>query len=68
MCVSRNITQRDEIARVQLDNGVLQEKLINEKRKVALLEVKLVHLSLFASHYYDLTLLECRKSKPIGIR
>ena len=37
----RNITQRDEIARIQLDNGVLQEKLINEKRKVTLLEVKI---------------------------
>ena len=31
--------QNDEIARLQLENGVLQEKLTNEKRKVSLLEV-----------------------------
>ena len=31
--------QNDEIARLQLENGVLQEKFTNEKRKVSLLEV-----------------------------
>jgi hypothetical protein len=32
-------TQNDEIARLQLENGVLQEKITNEKRKVSILEV-----------------------------
>ncbi|CAF1054536.1 unnamed protein product [Rotaria sp. Silwood1] len=31
-------TQNDEIARLQLENGVLQEKIINEKRKISILE------------------------------
>ncbi|CAF2753566.1 unnamed protein product [Rotaria sp. Silwood2] len=31
-------TQNDEIARLQLENGVLQEKIANEKRKVSILE------------------------------
>ena len=35
----RYAAQNDEIARLQLENGVLQEKLTNEKRKVSLLEV-----------------------------
>ncbi|CAF4738018.1 unnamed protein product [Rotaria sp. Silwood2] len=30
--------QNDEIARLQLGNGVLLEKIINEKRKVSILE------------------------------
>ncbi|CAF1143634.1 unnamed protein product [Adineta ricciae] len=34
----RYAAQNDEIARLQLENGVLQEKLTNEKRKVSLLE------------------------------
>jgi hypothetical protein len=35
----RYATQNDEIARLQLENGVLQEKTANEKRKVSILEV-----------------------------
>lgn len=35
----RYVSQNDEIARLQLENGVLQEKLTNEKRKISLLEV-----------------------------
>ncbi|CAF1188763.1 unnamed protein product [Rotaria magnacalcarata] len=31
-------TQNDEIARLQLENNILQEKLTNEKRKVSILE------------------------------
>ncbi|CAM4770282.1 unnamed protein product [Rotaria magnacalcarata] len=34
----RYATQNDEIARLQLENGVLQEKITNEKRKVSILE------------------------------
>ncbi|UJR31047.1 hypothetical protein I4U23_018557 [Adineta vaga] len=34
----RYAAQNDEIARLQLENGVLQEKLTNEKRKVAIFE------------------------------
>ncbi|CAF0849926.1 unnamed protein product [Rotaria sordida] len=30
--------QNDEIARLQLENGVLQEKITNEKRKISILE------------------------------
>ncbi|CAF1398635.1 unnamed protein product [Adineta steineri] len=32
------VAQNDEIARLQLENGVLQEKITNEKRKVSILE------------------------------
>jgi hypothetical protein len=35
----RYAAQNDELARIQLENGVLQEKVINEKRKVSILEV-----------------------------
>ncbi len=35
---------RHKMARLQLENGVLQEKIINEKRKVSILEVNLFHL------------------------
>jgi len=35
----RYAAQNDEIARLQLENGVLQEKFTNEKRKVSILEV-----------------------------
>lgn len=35
----RYATQNDEIARLQLENGVLQEKYTNEKRRVSMLEV-----------------------------
>jgi len=35
----RCVTQNDEIARLQLENNILQEKLTNEKRKVSILEV-----------------------------
>ena len=31
------------MTRLQLENGVLQEKCINEKRKVSILEVNLFH-------------------------
>ncbi|CAF4714581.1 unnamed protein product, partial [Rotaria sp. Silwood2] len=34
----RYAAQNDEIARLQLGNDVLLEKLINEKRKVSILE------------------------------
>mgnify|MGYP006897145959 CR=1 FL=1 len=37
--IIRYAAQNDEIARLQLDNGVLQEKLANEKRKLSMVEV-----------------------------
>lgn len=38
--------QNDEIARLQLDNNILQEKITNEKRKVSILQVE--HLSVYS--------------------
>lgn len=35
----RYAAQNDDIARLQLENGNLQEKYINEKRRVSMLEV-----------------------------
>ena len=32
-------SQKAELARLQLENNILQEKMVNEKRKVAILEV-----------------------------
>lgn len=37
--LDRYAMQNDEIARLQLENGVLQEKFTNERRKVSVLEV-----------------------------
>ena len=37
-------SQTDEIGRLQLENGILQEKIANEKRKVTILEVSLIFL------------------------
>ena len=42
---SRCKAQNDEIARLQLENNILQEKITNEKRKVSILEVKYSHYS-----------------------
>ncbi len=43
----RYAAQNDEIARLQLENGVLQEKFTNEKRKVSILEVYSQNFLLF---------------------
>jgi hypothetical protein len=37
---SRCAAQRDEVARFQLENGLLQEKITNEKRKSQMLQVR----------------------------
>jgi hypothetical protein len=37
--IFRCTAQNDEIARLQLENNILQEKITNEKRKVSILEV-----------------------------
>lgn len=60
----RCTTQNDEIARLQLENNIFQEKLTNEKRKVSILQVKTFSFS-FSIFSYNLQSLEGQMQEMI---
>ena len=60
----RYTAQSDEIARLQLENGVLQEKLTNEKRKTSILQVHQAKLTSFLfsfMHLYRVLRVKCKE-------